>query len=70
MSVQPKLMSNVDSISLLNAIDFAAEKHKNQRRKGAEKLPYINHPVGVAKLISSIGGITDVNVLIGAVLHE
>jgi hypothetical protein len=25
---------------------IAAEKHKNQRRKGAEKLPYINHKCG------------------------
>ncbi len=37
---------------LLNAVDFAAEKHKNQRRKNKDKTPYINHPIRVAQLLS------------------
>jgi len=27
---------------------FAADKHKNQRRKDAEASPYINHPIALA----------------------
>ena len=33
---------------LMKAVDFAAKKHKDQRRKDASATPYINHPVGVA----------------------
>ncbi|NXQ37166.1 MESH1 pyrophosphohydrolase, partial [Alaudala cheleensis] len=29
---------------LLEAVDFAARKHKDQRRKDPEGTPYINHP--------------------------
>ena len=31
---------------IVKCIDFAAVKHKNQRRKDPEKTPYINHPIG------------------------
>ncbi|NXU63270.1 MESH1 pyrophosphohydrolase, partial [Horornis vulcanius] len=31
---------------LLEAVDFAARKHKDQRRKDPEGTPYINHPIG------------------------
>ncbi|NWZ86626.1 MESH1 pyrophosphohydrolase, partial [Poecile atricapillus] len=31
---------------LLEAVDFAARKHKEQRRKDPEGTPYINHPIG------------------------
>ncbi|NXP96012.1 MESH1 pyrophosphohydrolase, partial [Passerina amoena] len=30
---------------LLDAVDFAARKHKEQRRKDPEGTPYINHPI-------------------------
>ncbi|NXB05325.1 MESH1 pyrophosphohydrolase, partial [Cnemophilus loriae] len=30
---------------LLEAVDFAARKHKEQRRKDPEGTPYINHPI-------------------------
>ena len=32
--------------------------------------PYINHPLGVANLIAQEGGVSDVDVLQAAVLHE
>ncbi len=54
---------------LLESIHFAAEKHRHQRRKDADGLPYINHPIAVACLLASEGGITDEEVLITAVLH-
>jgi len=41
---------------LLNAAIFAARKHRDQRRKGAEAAPYINHPIEVAEILARIGG--------------
>ena len=35
---------------LITAVAFAADKHKNQRRKDAKATPYINHPIGLAEL--------------------
>ena len=32
--------------ALISSVDFAAKKHKNQKRKDKEKTPYINHPIG------------------------
>ncbi|NXU20849.1 MESH1 pyrophosphohydrolase, partial [Pardalotus punctatus] len=32
-------------VRLLEAADFAARKHKEQRRKDPEGTPYINHPI-------------------------
>lgn len=55
---------------LLEAISFAAQKHRYQRRKGADAEPYINHPLEVAKLLANIGGVLDKNILIAAVLHD
>jgi len=55
---------------LLEAIDFAAEKHRNQRRKDHEASPYINHPLGLAALLAKVGGVNDVEVLQAAVLHD
>jgi len=31
---------------LLETVNFAAEKHRNQRRKDPDATPYINHPIG------------------------
>jgi guanosine-3',5'-bis(diphosphate) 3'-pyrophosphohydrolase len=55
---------------LLKAIHFTAEKHRDQRRKGATASPYINHPIAVAQTLCEIGGISDVAVLGAAVLHD
>jgi GTP diphosphokinase / guanosine-3',5'-bis(diphosphate) 3'-diphosphatase len=55
---------------LLAAILFAAEKHRNQRRKGAEQAPYINHPIAVAEILWRVGGIRDETTLLAAILHD
>ena len=55
---------------ILNAADFAAYKHRNQKRKDEEKTPYINHPIAVAKIISEIGNVEDPEVLAAALLHD
>jgi (p)ppGpp synthase/HD superfamily hydrolase len=56
-------------LPLLHALDFAARKHRDQRRKGAEATPYINHPIEVAYLLAA-SGVTDLVTLQAAVLHD
>ncbi|SAK43974.1 metal dependent phosphohydrolase [Caballeronia calidae] len=55
---------------LIRAIAFAADKHRNQRRKDAEASPYINHPIALANVLANEGGIDDERVLLAAVLHD
>ncbi len=59
-----------DTGKLLEAIEFASEKHKNQFRKNKDKTPYIHHPVQVARTISRHVQNVDNDVLIAAVLHD
>jgi len=59
-----------DCAKLLEAVNFSASKHRDQRRKGAEQSPYINHPVEVANVLAGVGGVEDVDVLIAALLHD
>jgi guanosine-3',5'-bis(diphosphate) 3'-pyrophosphohydrolase len=59
-----------DAARLLAAAQFAAFKHREQRRKGAAASPYINHPLAVAGLLADEGGIEDVEVLMAALLHD
>ncbi len=55
---------------LLLATEFAACKHRQQRRKGAEPIPYINHPIQVAKVLSEVGCVEDIDILVAALLHD
>jgi guanosine-3',5'-bis(diphosphate) 3'-pyrophosphohydrolase len=55
---------------ILRAIDFAARKHRDQRRKDEEASPYINHPISVSLLLAEIGGIADAEILSAAILHD
>jgi guanosine-3',5'-bis(diphosphate) 3'-pyrophosphohydrolase len=57
-------------VELLEAITFAAAKHRNQRRKDAEASPYINHPLQLAHVLATEGGVTDLKTLMAAVLHD
>ncbi len=41
---------------LLSALAFAADKHRDQRRQGADASPYINHPIAVATVLAVEGG--------------
>ena len=59
-----------DLSRLLFAASFAADRHRDQRRKGPDASPYINHPLAVAALLANDGGIVDVELLIAAVLHD
>jgi len=55
---------------LLQAIAFAAEKHRHQRRKDPEASPYINHPIDLANVLVQEGRVRDTTVLIAAILHD
>ncbi|MEP7169373.1 MAG: HD domain-containing protein [Bacteroidota bacterium] len=63
-------MKSKDTHQLLKAIVFAAEKHRYQKRKDADKTPYINHPLNVAFTLVEIGKEEDQTLLIAAVLHD
>lgn len=54
----------------IKAIAFAADKHRNQRRKDADASPYINHPIALANVLANEAGIEDNKVIIAAVLHD
>jgi len=54
---------------LIKAFAFSAERHKYQLRKGVSKIPYINHPVKVAEILSRCGE-TDTDLLVAALLHD
>lgn len=56
--------------NLLHAASFSAQKHKHQRRKGEHGEPYINHPLEVANLLANIGGVTNIDILMAAILHD
>lgn len=56
--------------AFVRAVAFAAEKHRNQRRKDADASPYINHPIALASVLANEGGVSDITVLCAAVLHD
>jgi guanosine-3',5'-bis(diphosphate) 3'-pyrophosphohydrolase len=56
--------------AFLTALSFAANKHRDQRRKDQEGSPYINHPIELAALLVTEAKIGDPQVLIAALLHD
>jgi len=56
--------------ALMQATLFAAEKHRDQRRKDALGTPYINHPIMVVNLMAGVGRITDIECLQAGMLHD
>jgi guanosine-3',5'-bis(diphosphate) 3'-pyrophosphohydrolase len=62
--------NQTDLALIFKVLEFAAFKHKNQRRKDVDSSPYINHPIALAKVLCVEGGVTDVNVICGAILHD
>ena len=60
-----------DGMSLiLKALDFAAQKHRDQRRKDKDASPYINHPIQLANVLRREGGVADPVVIAAALLHD
>lgn len=65
------MIRSISDIGLIiQAAHFAADKHRDQRRKGVRNTPYINHPLEVADRLSRVGGIDDPVVLAAAILHD
>jgi guanosine-3',5'-bis(diphosphate) 3'-pyrophosphohydrolase len=60
----------MDIVGILDALRFAAEKHRTRRRKDPGDTPFINHAIEVAHVLAGIGGITDAEVLQAALLHD
>ncbi|HXZ81632.1 MAG TPA: HD domain-containing protein [Terriglobales bacterium] len=51
-----------------DALSYAAELHRNQKRKGNANIPYVGHLLGVASLVIEAGG--DEDMAIAALLHD
>jgi guanosine-3',5'-bis(diphosphate) 3'-pyrophosphohydrolase len=55
---------------ILRAAAFAADKHRNQRRKDEAASPYINHPLALACLLAYECLERDQALLMSALLHD
>lgn len=55
---------------IIKALAFAADKHRDQRRKNADASPYINHPIALADVLANEAGITSAEVICAALLHD
>ena len=55
---------------VIKAAQFAAHKHRDQRRKDVKASPYINHPLALASILLDEGRIEDASVIAAALLHD
>lgn len=62
--------AKVMSAEFLSALSFAADKHRDQRRKDTRKTPYVNHVIAVADILLNEADVTDEVVLVAALLHD
>jgi GTP diphosphokinase / guanosine-3',5'-bis(diphosphate) 3'-diphosphatase len=53
----------------IKALRYAADKHVLQRRKGCDKIPYINHPIKVVQILFNANE-NDPELLAAAILHD
>lgn len=58
------------SAILVKAVDFAARKHRTQRRKDSSATPYFNHLAEVAAILSELADVSDPELLAAAYLHD
>ena len=61
-----KCMPDTDMTIIHRAVDYAREKHKDQKRKDGS--PYIIHPLAVAEIVAEMG--LDTDAILGALLHD
>jgi len=54
---------------LLDTVNFACLKHRDQRRKNKYESPYINHPIEVAHILAE-NDVEDLETLQAALLHD
>ncbi len=63
-------MPEFHSDNVFKALEFAAEKHAGQRRKGTDNIPYINHPIRVTSILArNVDNIAS-DVLVASLLHD
>jgi len=62
--------SLIDLPLIMEAAMFAWIKHRNQRRKDITSTPYVNHVIGVAYNVVSIGKVYDTAIVCAALLHD
>ncbi len=55
---------------VLRALTFAAQRHRDQRRRDRHASPFVNHPIEVATLLAEVGAVSDAATLAAAVLHD
>ncbi|OAO00109.1 phosphohydrolase [Sphingomonadales bacterium EhC05] len=55
---------------VVQAALFAAERHRDQRRKNVDATPYINHPLALASVLSIEAQIDDPALIAAALLHD
>jgi len=63
-------MGQEDLAAIFRALSFAADKHRDQRRKDDHGSPYINHPIALARLLCDEAGVTETEILCAALLHD
>ncbi|MEA3290870.1 MAG: HD domain-containing protein [Pseudomonadota bacterium] len=63
-------LTNGDLGLVLQALAFAAHKHRDQRRKDLPASPYINHPIALANVLANEAGVSDTAVICAALLHD
>jgi len=61
-----KCMPNTDTTLIEKAVEYARNKHKDQKRKDGS--PYIIHPLAVAEVVAEMG--LDRDAILGALLHD
>jgi guanosine-3',5'-bis(diphosphate) 3'-pyrophosphohydrolase len=61
---------DADLRRLVAALHYAANRHRDQRRKDRDGTPYINHPIALLQILAVEAGVTDADVLCAAVLHD
>ncbi len=71
MSEEPvPYQTHASKATFVEALAFAALKHRDQRRKDVEASPYINHPIALARVLVVEAGVDDEVVLAAALLHD
>ncbi|KAH8283794.1 hypothetical protein KR054_001528 [Drosophila jambulina] len=63
-------MANYPSAKFMKCLQYAALKHREQRRKDPKETPYVNHVINVSTILSVEACITDEAVLMAALLHD
>jgi len=57
-------------VQLMRGVEFATRKHSDQRRKGENCEPYINHVAEVASLLAESTGGEDAVLVLAGLLHD